>query len=203
MIQGMSNIRPRASRLLPIAAACAVALSGCNTYDGGLPWSADEYVYHSKAWRPYTISLIDTRTGETLWLADIPVDHTLKCNFTEGSGPNSYKPDLMTWGVFKTDVASSRPRNVLPVPPSSSRRLDVVIRPGPELPDSDPGRSPFTTPSQVFSQQTQPAGEAVSASNELETKTRPVPFVPITEPTSTPVSNDEPTPDEPPINIPD
>ena len=198
-----------------------MGLAGCSNYDGGLPWSADRFVYHSTPWRPYTISLVDTRTGETLWLADVPVEHTVKVGFTEGSGPNSYKPDIMKWGVFPTDLSQSSPRNVLPVPPSGARRLDVEIRSSPELPDSDPGQSPFTDPSRVFSQSDQ-SGETqeqpVSDQGEAETaKTRPVPYVPVEEPANTNANNEQNggpdeanqpqdqqqgQPDEPPADMP-
>jgi len=194
MNRGMSSRRQKNTKaigLLALAATAALGLGGCN-YDGGLPFSADRFVYDSTPWHPYTISLVDTRTGETLWLVDIPVDHTLKCGFRSGSGPNSYKPDMMNWSVFSTDLASSATRNALPVPPSSARRLDVVLRPVPEFPDSTPGRTPFTNPSQIFSQSENSEGNSTTyeASNNAAEKTRPVPFVPINEPQSIPVKDD-------------
>lgn len=217
MNRRMSKLHRTAVGLVSLACTGAglVGLSGCNNYDGGLPWSADRFVYHSTPWRPYTISLIDTRTGETLWLADVPVEHTLKMNFTEGSGPNSYKPDILTWGVFPTDLSTSRPRNVLPAPPSNARRIDVVIRGAPELPDSEAGRSPFTQPSQVFSQRQEGEARTEPVSQDAESdqsvKTRPVPYVPVEAPNQN-ASDEKDTngaedlknkTDEPPVDIPD
>ena len=216
MTPRMSRYRRPIVRAI-VSAALAVGLSsgfaGCSSYDGGMPYSSDSFVYNSQPWRPYTISLTDTRTGETLWLVDIPVEHTLKCGFKSGSGPNSYKPDMMTWSIFPTDKFGSRPKNTLPVPSSTARRLDVVIRPVPEFPDSTPSKSPFTQPSQIFSQADTPSdggAQTLEASNSTgaEEKTRPVPFVPIEEPArDIPVSHEEPverpTQDEPPIDIPD
>ena len=201
MNRGMSKLQRTAIGLVSLACMGGglVGLSGCNNYDGGLPWSADRFVYHSTPWRPYTISLIDTRTGETLWLADVPVEHTLKMNFTEGSGPNSYKPDILTWGVFPTDVSTSRPRNVLPAPPANARRIDVVIRGAPELPDSEAGRSPFTQPSQVFSQgeEGEARSEPVAREESDEgVKTRPVPYVPVEAPNQN-ASDEKDATDEP------
>ncbi len=219
MIPGLSSYRRPIRRALvrtALAACLTAGFAGCSSYDGGLPYSADSFTYNSTPWRPYTVSLIDTRTGETLWLVDIPVEHTLKCAFKSGSGPNSYKPDMMRWSIAPTDRSMSRSRNTLPVPSSAARRLDVSIRPVPEFPDATPGKSPFTQPSQIFSQSSASPngnGQTLEASNTQpgEEKTRSVPFVPIEEPArNIPVNHEEPatppTPaptDEPAIDIPD
>ena len=61
----------RSITLLGILAA-SFALLGCRS-EGGIGYSADSYTYVSRTWEPKTISVIDTRTGETIWTLELPV----------------------------------------------------------------------------------------------------------------------------------
>lgn len=125
----------------------AVAFSGGGgcAQPGGVMWSIDQFTYESHEWQPWTVSLIDTRTGESLWSVDVPVGQKLTVGFRKGAGPNEFKPDMMDWGIVpSTRSGTSRP-NQLPVPPAQSRRLEPTLRPTPELPGTAPVGSPFET----------------------------------------------------------
>ncbi|MEM1423321.1 MAG: hypothetical protein AAGH64_04885, partial [Planctomycetota bacterium] len=67
-------------------------LGACHL-EGGPRWSADRYTYVSREWQPKTVSLIDTRTGETTWSVDVPVGQQLVVGFSKGTGPNELRPD--------------------------------------------------------------------------------------------------------------
>lgn len=125
----MHQHAPPAAALL----AAAIGLTACST-PGGLPWSADRYVYQSNEWQPWTVSLIDARTGESLWSVDVPVGQQLVMGFRRGAGPNEFKPDIMYWGITENGRAISRQSNLVPVPPAHARRLEPVLRPTPEMP---------------------------------------------------------------------
>lgn len=128
----------RAAILIGIAAgACCMALSGCHT-PGGPGYSADQFTYVSTEWQPYTISLIDTTTGETVWTVDVPVGKQLFMSFRKGSGPNSYRPDMMSWQIELAGRLIGTPRNQIPVPGPATRRVDVALRPVPERPPTTP-----------------------------------------------------------------
>lgn len=130
-----SNLVRRAG--LTILLAGAGVLSGCYT-EGGPGYSADQHVYVSRPWQPYTITLRDTRTGQEFWSRDVPVGKKLVVSFVENQGTSDkYTPDLMKWAVVDEEremsisLASS-----IPVPPANARRLETVIRTTPELPES-------------------------------------------------------------------
>lgn len=126
-------------RTLAIGAALASSLaiglqSGCH-HQGGSLWSDDKHTYVSTPWRPWTVTLTDTRTGEAVWSMDVPVGKQLVLQFRKGSGPNEFKPDMMDWSVMEPK-RGGRLRNQIAVPPASARRLDPVLRPTPEDPDA-------------------------------------------------------------------
>ncbi len=125
----------RTSRTLClIGALCASgALSACH-YEGGAYYSDDKYTYVSRTWSPWTVSVIDTRSGDTVWTIDLPVGQKLSLGFREGSGPNQDYPDMMDWGTWPSDQHAGQRRNQVPMPPSHARRLDPVLRPVPESP---------------------------------------------------------------------
>ncbi len=130
--------RHDARRLLPALALTALtALAGlpgaCGRGEGGPFFSNDKHTYVSTSWRPWTISLIDTRTGEPVWSVDVPVGKQVTVQFREGSGPNQFKPDMMDWEIREAGRRGVL-RNQIPVPPSHVRRLEPTIRPAPEAP---------------------------------------------------------------------
>lgn len=121
---------------LAIAVFCGVG-TGCHS-PGGSGYSADRYTYVSTEWQPYTISLVDTTTGETVWTVDVPVGKQLFMSFRKGSGPNSYRPDMMDWEIEIAGRMFGTPNNQIPVPGRATRRVDVELRPVPERPVTTP-----------------------------------------------------------------
>jgi hypothetical protein len=116
-----------------IIAAVMLFLTGCQMYkpggnaffngpDSAATWlSTEEF--------PKTVTLIDTRSGERLFVMEIPVGKKLVIDFIEGSGDNpAITPDLMMWEVFASDVGYGPLSNSMTVPNGWSRRLDMTIR---------------------------------------------------------------------------
>ncbi len=103
-----------------------VALSGC---DGG----PEQYSYQSDVYSPKTVTLKDTTTGEELLKVDVPPGQQLNLKFestkteAEKAGSETLRWNVTPWGDTSL-VASS----VVKVPPASSRRIDITLRPSPE-----------------------------------------------------------------------
>jgi hypothetical protein len=116
-----------------LAGLTLTAGAGC-FYEGGPRYSADRFTYVSRAWAPKTVTLQDTRTGETLWTVEVPVGQQLVVGFKEGSGPNEYKPDEMVWALMDAGRRGGQLENRVAAPPRDVRRLDVSLRPAPENP---------------------------------------------------------------------
>lgn len=129
--------RPRAAivSLAGIAGLAAVALPGCNTPGGG-GWSHDRFTYESTPWQPWTVNLVDTRTQETIWTAEVPPGQQLVLAFRRGSGESPEYPDLMTWEITPAGRLFGAQSNRLPVPPASARLLKPTLRPAPEFPQA-------------------------------------------------------------------
>lgn len=123
-------------------ALTTLALGGCH-YEGGPRYSADRYTYVSRTWSPKTVSLVDTRTGETTWSVDVPVGEQLVVGFSKGTGPNELRPDEIVWGLMPGGQRFGTRDNRQPCPPRHARRLDMTLRPAPEMAgDTLPG-TPF------------------------------------------------------------
>ena len=130
--------RPLA-RNLAIAGAIAAlpmltTLGGCWHNEGGPGYSNDSHTYISNAWRPWTVTLVDTRTGEAVWSVDIPVDQQLSIRFRKGDGPSDELPDMMDWGLMDAGKKYGHRKNRLPVPGPDARLLKPTLRPTPEMP---------------------------------------------------------------------
>lgn len=128
-------------RLATAAAASLIAaclpLAGCFYSEGGSGWSADQHVYVSRPWQPWTVTLRDTRTGQEFWSADVPVGKKLVVKFADSGGTNDlYTPSTMQWAIMDEDRDLSRLTNSMAVPPANSRRLEPTLRAVPELPES-------------------------------------------------------------------
>jgi hypothetical protein len=186
----MSSAR---SIVATILAAASCALIGCNT-EGGRGFSSDSYTYVSRTWSPKTVTLFDTRTGETLWSVDLPVGKQMSVGFRRGTGPNEYKPDMMYWGMTEPGRLGRVQKNWIPVPPHYSRRLDLTLREAPESPGITMPGSPFDPNIENY------AASPSTSSNPYSTNTtalypalEPAPPAPveITEP----AQETEPTPD--------
>ncbi len=130
---------------MTLLSAAAVLTSGCanSTTEGGWLGSYDNYTYASTSWQPKTITLYDTRTGESLWSVDIPVGKQLNLGFRKGTGPNEYKPDEMVWEIKMGGRIFGTRDNRVPVPPNTARRLEMTLRAAPEMPRADMPGSPY------------------------------------------------------------
>lgn len=133
--------RFKRAALLASALVAAAASSGCY-FEGGPGWSADRFAYVSRTWTPKTVTLIDTRTGEAMWSMDVPVGQRLVIDFKTTQPmekPDAWLPDTMHWDIMPERQRFGGLKNQMPVPPPSSRRVDVTLRPTPEYPpDVDP-----------------------------------------------------------------
>lgn len=110
---------------LPMLGA-ALFLTGC---DGG----PEMYTYRSEVHSPKTVTLRDTSSGEEILKVDVPVGQQLNLKFdkfrdiaeTDGN-------DTLRWSLKPWNDESVAGGNTLKVPPPSSRRLDITLRPAPE-----------------------------------------------------------------------
>jgi hypothetical protein len=188
--------------VLPLAAG----LAGCQNEGGGYA-SLDRYVYVSRAWEPKTITLIDTRTGESLWSVDIPVGRELYLGFSKGTGPNEYKPDEVIWEMRENGKRFGSSDNRMPCPPRDARRVDMTLRSKPEMPGTPVPGNPFRSSSEPTT--TSPGYAAPVKGPYIDSRsnvTPPAPTEPapvMNEPTMTPPPP-EPVPSEPaPEPLPD
>lgn len=125
--------RRTAVAALAISAALA-GLGGCVTYKpGGDGRSIDTFTYVSDALSPKTVTLLDLRTGETLWTYEVPVGRQLVVRFYENKKDAvSNMPDIMRWDEMPAGKKHQQLRNLVNVPPAGSRRVDMTIRSIPE-----------------------------------------------------------------------
>ena len=128
------------NRIIGAFAAVALGfLGGCS--DG------EKYVYKSTPHLPETVTLINTATGEQVWSYDIPAGQQLTVRFTSRpSRADELGYDEMTWTVGASEDTTPVAKNKMKVPPADSRRMDMTIRPGPELRTGEAGRLPENTP---------------------------------------------------------
>ncbi|MBC8203171.1 MAG: hypothetical protein H8E91_05020 [Planctomycetes bacterium] len=123
--------------LFIIAVLSTVTVSGCKMYspggnvffngpDSAATWESTEEF-------PKTITLIDTRSGENIFVMEIPVGKQLVIDFeTDGGNDLVESPDLMRWEVFDVGTGWGALNNAMTVPNRWSRRLDIAIRPSSE-----------------------------------------------------------------------
>lgn len=131
----------------PLAAAtilASLALSAGCYYEGGPLRSIDRFTYVSTSWQPKTVTLIDTRTGESMWSVDIPVGQQLVIDFnssTREADNTQWLPDDAQWDLMPDNRRHGTLHNKMKVPPRQARRLDVSLRPVPEMPSGAPQAS--------------------------------------------------------------
>ena len=116
-----------------VSLLCLVAISGCKMYaPGGNPFfnSPDSATtWESTEEFPKNITLIDTRSGEKIFVMEIPVGKQLVIDFETGTGNDAVEtPDLMRWEVFPNGTGWGELSNAMTVPNRWSRRLDVALR---------------------------------------------------------------------------
>lgn len=136
-------MRPVLSKMLGASLIVSAALAGGCYTEGGIGYSLDQATYISTPWRPWTITLKDTRTGQDFWSVDVPVGKQLSLGFVSGDSKDPFTPDVMNWAIMDAGEEFGRLGNSLPVPGRDARRLDASLRPAPELPD---GMTPTKRP---------------------------------------------------------
>ena len=133
-----------------LAASCVTIglLPGCGVAyrpyfdEGGSGASIDEFTYVSEAHAPKTITVVDTRTGETVFSMDVPVGQQLVMNFEDHSkDKGEYMSGTMRWKVMPAGQRGSILSNRTMVPPPNSRRIDMALREGPEVATPPEGMS--------------------------------------------------------------
>ncbi len=113
-----------------LALAGMMSLAGCGTSSG-----LGDNTYLSTPDSPKTISLVDTRSGQTLWTVDVPVNRQLVLRFYENRpGNDRNRPDAMRWEIKDLGRSGGELSNLMPVPDKFSRRIDMTLRPVGEYP---------------------------------------------------------------------
>ncbi|MEI7658123.1 MAG: hypothetical protein WCK33_08670 [Phycisphaerae bacterium] len=116
------------ARVLLVASLglAAASLGGCST--------AEVYTYTSDAHSPKSVTITDTATGEKVWTCDIPVGQKLDMRFANRPPATEERgSDELAWSLSGVDSKSKGRRNIVQVPPVSRRRIDMTLRPAPEL----------------------------------------------------------------------
>ena len=126
----MDTMRIIKSTLLLVLSS---SFAGCQMYTpGGNPFfngPDSAATYQSSEEFPKTVTIIDTRSGEQIFVMEIPVGKKLVIDFIEDEGNNAVlTPDLMQWEVFSHDISYGPLSSSMTVPNRWSRRLDVTIR---------------------------------------------------------------------------
>ena len=113
--------------------AISATVGGCQMYvPGGNPFfngPNSAATWQSTEEFPKTVTIIDTRSGERIFVMEIPVGKKLVVDFIKDSGDNTVlTPDLMMWEVFPSSVGYGPLSNSMTVPNGWSRRIDVTLR---------------------------------------------------------------------------
>ena len=118
----------------PVARALLAASLGIAAASLGGCSSAELYTYSSDAHSPKSVTIIDTATGEKVWTCDIPVGQKLDMRFANRPRATEEKGfDELAWSLSGVDSKSKGRKNIVQVPPVSRRRLEMTLRPAPEL----------------------------------------------------------------------
>ena len=151
--------RMRAMKLAAAAVmggAITLGLGGCY-WEGGPAWSDWNETYASTEWQPKSFELIDTRTGEVIWSAEVPVGKQLVVRYRRDVGlDDAVYPDLMNWEIMDAGERFGALENSIPVPGKNARRMDWYLREVPELP---PGMMPARTEGSTDRPQRESLGE--------------------------------------------
>ena len=136
---------------LPMVLASTL-LGGCSNLSGmGLSGSYDDFVFASDAMSPKTVSLVDTRTKQTVWSMEVPVGRQIKISFSAGTDPKVYMPDTMRVTEGKANTNAREFLTRIPCPGPESRRLDWALRSTPEIAGDKPstGTPPAVLPTKA------------------------------------------------------
>ena len=131
--------------LAAITALLFLLLGACQIYKpGGNAWfegPKSAMTFYSTEDSPKTVTLVDIRSGERVFIMEIPAGKQLVLDFVEDNGDDPVNtPDLMKWEVFPIGTGYGALSNAMTVPNRWSRRLDTRIRPGIEYAEPEPDR---------------------------------------------------------------
>ena len=115
--------------LVSTIACTMMPLSGCHSPRGGiLPHAGGSMTYVSTDSRQMSVSVVDVRTDEEIFVMEIPPGKQLTMDFRAGGGDDPVlRPDLMRWELFDAGTRTGRLHNGLTVPNATSRRVDVFV----------------------------------------------------------------------------
>jgi len=131
--------RPLFTSLAAGSLLALTALSGCGYLADGNPLkSVDEYNYPSTSTMPQTLVLRDLRTDQVLFTWEIPVGQKLFVKFypDQAEPKTDATPDACEYVYYPIALGNPPIENRVRfnVPPANSRRVELVVRPSPELP---------------------------------------------------------------------
>ena len=209
----------RTAALLASAALSLATLSGCNWGAWGMASSDGRFNYTSTIHTPYTVTLVDTSTGDVLWTYEVPVGKTISIRFLEGHDAEATGKDTMKWDVFPAKRIGSTLANSMPVPAASSRILKVYLREGPEaFPESttaaatpapaapiQPAPAAAPTPESTPAPEATPAPAAAPSTIILPDPKQPAPSAPAPakpDPSKPAPSKPAKEPKAPPVDLP-
>ncbi len=80
-----------------------LVLAGCHSPAGGwFPRTGGSNTYFSTETRPTTVTIVDTRNGETIFTMAIPVGRQLTIQFDDKQGDEpTQTPDVMRYRLFE------------------------------------------------------------------------------------------------------
>ncbi|MEM0982871.1 MAG: biopolymer transporter ExbD [Planctomycetota bacterium] len=159
---------------ITLVAATLAALAGCAN-EGGLAMSLDRFVYKSTEFQPKTVIVRDVRDQSELWSLDIPVGSRVTIWFNDNVYDDPILPARMRWDLYPRLSDRDRQESYeVRVPGEGSRRLEMVIRDGPELP-ADPVEALAVQPTGELPAYVPPRQEPASALDRLTENDEPAP----------------------------
>lgn len=159
---------------LCMLATVLVGLSGCAS-------SKDKHSYVSTIYRPTTITIKDTVTGEFIWKMDIPVEHELTLDFdsegeTEWASVNADLPATrMKWKLKERRHKKLIDKGDFDMPAPHGTIIQLSLRPAPEKPVALSGTySPVTTGGEPGPSESVPPVEEAPEATEASEPTTPI-----------------------------
>ena len=124
---------------LAVLTATVVLLGGCGYRPGGKGFKGSAETWPSTEFKPATLTLVDTRSGEELWTMDIPVGYHLVTKFVKDGGTDQFeRPDRLEYEVLQLGTKYGVRHSAIAVPAANCRRWDVSYRPAPEYAEPGP-----------------------------------------------------------------
>ena len=120
--------------LAPITALLILPLAACQIYKpGGNAWfegPTSAMTFYSTEDSPKTVTLVDIRSGERVFIMEIPAGKQLVLDFVGDNGDDPVNtPDLMKWEVFPIGTGYGALSNAMTVPNRWSRPASSMPSP--------------------------------------------------------------------------